>query len=95
MMTCSKYHQDFEFADKSITKVIGWLVKELPIEMVALVLLKISRYLLDEFTEIEQWELVNGDLLDIHGEFDINIAPHLSNLIDYDVDAENYDKRYA
>ncbi len=95
MNTRSKFDEDFDVAYASITDVMDCLTKKMPNEMVALVLLKNVRYLLGNFYEFDQWELLKGDLVDMRDEFMNEIEPHLSNLIDPDLEEENYNKRYA
>jgi len=95
MNTRNKFDRDFNEAYDALEDVIDGLTKKMPIEMVALVLLRITRYLLVTFTNLAQWEFVKGDLIDIRDDFSSDVEPHLSNLIDRDADAENYEKRYA
>ena len=95
MNTRRKFDQDFDVADASITDVMDCLTKKMPNEMVALVLLKNVRYLLGNFYEFDQWELLKEDLVDMRDDFMNEVEPHLSNLLDQDLEKENYNKRYA
>ena len=95
MNTRRKFDQDYKVAIRSITEIMDSLTKKMPSEMVALVLLQYLKGLLEDLTDFDQWELLKGDLVDIRGEFENEVEPHLSNLIDPDLEAENYDKRYA
>ena len=95
MKTCSKFDQDFKVANAAIADVMDCLVEKMPSEMVALVLMRNIRGLLENITDFDQWELLKSDLVDMRDEFEIEVEPHLSNLIDPDLEAENYNKRYA
>ena len=95
MNTRRKFDQDYKVAIRSITEIMDSLTKKMPSEMVALVLLQCLKGLLEDLTDFDQWELLKGDLVDIRDEFMIKVEPHLSNLIDPDLEEENYNKRYA
>jgi hypothetical protein len=95
MNTRRKFNQDFDVAFASITDVMDCLTKKMPTEMVALVFLQNLKGLLEDLTDFDQWELLKGDLVDIRNEFENEVEPHLSNLIDPDLEEENYNKRYA
>ena len=95
MKTCSKFDQDIDVADESITGVVDRLRKKMPNEMVALVLLRNIRGLLGDIMDFDRWELLKSDLVDLRDKFEIEVEPHLSNLIDPDLEAENYNKRYT
>ena len=95
MNTRTKFDQDFKAANASITEIMDSLTKKMPNEMVALVFLQNLRYLLGNIYEFDQWELLKGDLVDMRDEFMNEVEPHLSNLIDPDLEEENYNKRYA
>jgi len=94
MNTRSKFNQDYEVASALISDATNCLKKKIPKEMVAYVLLGKFRYLLDDLT-FDQIELLKEDLLDLRDDFDYHIESHLSNLIDLDLEAENYNKRHA
>ena len=89
------FDQDFDEACVSIIDVINCLTRKMPNEMVTLVLLIQIRALMEDITDFDQWELLKGDLVDMRNEFEIDVEPHLSNLIDPDLEEENYNKRYA
>ena len=95
MKTCSKFDQDFEVANAAIADYIDCLAEKMPNEMVALVLLRNMRGLFGDITDFDQWELLKNDILDIRDEFMNEVEPHLSGVIDPDLEAENYNKRYA
>ena len=95
MNTRRKFDQDYKVAIRSITEIMDSLTKKMPSEMVALVLLQYLKGLLEDLTDFDQWELLKGDLVDIRDEFMKEVEPHLSGFIDPDLEAENYDKRYA
>ena len=95
MKTCSKFDQDSDVAYASISGVVDCLRKKMPNEMVALILLRNIRNLFEDITDFDQWELLKSDLVDMRDEFMNEIEPHLSNLIDPDIEEENYNKRYA
>ena len=95
MNTRRKFDQDFDVANASITDVMDCLTKKMPNEMVALVFLQNLRYLLENIYEFDQWELLKGDLVGMRDAFENEVEPHLSNLIDPDLEEENYNKRYA
>ena len=95
MKTRGKFHQDMKVVYASITDVLDCLTKKMPNEMVALVLLREVRYLLENLTDFDQWELLKEDLVDMRNEFENEVEGHLSNLIDPDLEEENYNKRYA
>ena len=95
MNTRRKFDQDYKVAIRSITEIMDSLTKKMPSEMVALVLLQYLKGLLEDLTDFDQWELLKGDLVDIRDEFMNEVEPHLSGFIDPDLEAENYDKRYA
>ena len=95
MNTRRKFDQDYKVAIRSITEIMDSLTKKMPSEMVALVLLQNLKGLFEELTDFDQWELLKGDFVDIRDEFEKSVEPHLSGVIDPDLEAENYDKRYA
>ncbi len=94
-MTPSKFEQDFEETYESILDVINCLKEKTPIEMVALVLLSNVRFLLEEFTYVDQLELIQEAIDDIWLELDKSIESQLPNMIDFDVQTEKYNRRYA
>ncbi len=63
--------------------------------MVALVFLQKLRCLLGNIYDFDQWELLKRDLVDMRDQFMNDVEPHLSNLIDSDLEQENYNNRYA
>lgn len=93
--TRGKFDHDFYLANASITGVIDILTKKMPNEMVALVLMRKIRGVLENITDFDQWELLKSDLVGMRDEFEIDVEPHLSNLIDTDLEEENYNKRYV
>ena len=95
MKTRSKFDQDFYDVYSSTDDVVDRLLKKFPEELVTLVLLWKIRDLLDGFTDYDQWELIKDVLLEIRDNFRVNVEPHLSGLIDHDVESEKYNKRYA
>ena len=95
MKTCSKFDQDFKVANAAIADVMDCLAEKMPSEMVALVLMRNIRGLFEDITDFGQWELLKGVLVDMRDEFEIEVEPHLSNLIDSDLEEQNYNKRYA
>ena len=95
MKTRSKFDQDLYDVYWSTDDVVNRLLKKNPEELVTLVLLWKIRDLLDGFTDYDQWELIKDVLLEIRDNFGVNVEPHLSSLIDHDVESEKYNKRYA
>ena len=91
----SRFDEDFDFAYASITTVTHRLREKIPNEMVALVLLRQVRDLMGDFADFDQWELVKPYLVDMRDDFETNVEPHLSSLLDTDLDQENYNGRYA
>jgi len=91
----SKFEQDFDETYGSILDVINCLREETPIEMVALVLLSNVRFLLEEFTHVDQLELIQEAIDNICLEIDQSIESQLPSSIDTDLQTEKYNKRYA
>ena len=58
-------------------------------------LLQRATELLEDFTELEQWELIKSELLDIRGVFEKNAEPYWSSEIDRDSVDEEYEQRHA
>ncbi len=94
-MTPSKFEQDFNETYESILDVINCLKEKMPIEMVASVLLRMTREVTDELTDLAQWEFVQEQIIDLWGDFEHSVSPHLTNELDCDRDVENYNKRHA
>ena len=94
-MTPSKFEHDFNETYESILDVINCLKEKTPIEMVALVLLSNVRFLLEDFTYVDQLELIREAIDDIWLELDESIVAQLLYLIDFDVQTEKYNRRYA
>ena len=69
MNTHRKFDQDFDVANAPITDVMDCLTKKMPNEMVALVLLRKIRCILEDITDFDQWELLKGDIVDMRDEF--------------------------
>ena len=95
MNTRSKFDEDFDVAYASITDVMDRLMRKMPNEMVAYVLLRKFNQVLEGITDFDQWELLKGEIVDLRDDFGIDVERHLSNLIDPDLEAENYDRRHA
>ena len=95
MGTLCKYHNDLNLADRSITEATDSLRTAMPDEMVALVLLQNTRRLLKDLTELVQWEIVQEQIIDLWCDFEGFVHSELTNELDLDRDAENYNKRHA
>ncbi len=95
MMTPSKFEQDFEETYASILDVINCLKEKMPIEMVALALLTNVRFLLEDFTYVDQLELIQEAIDDICVDIDETVESQLPHTIDFDVQTEKYNRRYA
>jgi len=95
MNTRSKFDKDFDEAYDSIDDAIDSLLKKMPNEMVALVLLRKVRHFLEGFADLDQWEFVMSDLIDVRNEFENGVESRLTNSIDLGRDEEKYNKRYG
>jgi len=95
METLSKYDKDMNLAGRSITDATDSLRTAVPDEMVALVLLHSTRVLLEDLTELVQWEFVQEQIIDLWYDFENSVSSQLTNELDLDRDAENYNKRHA
>ena len=93
MNNTSKFHNDFYQTYDSVDNAVDSLTSKPPNEIIALVLLSKARRIIEGFTDLAEWELIKGEIVDIGAEFE-NICPQLSNLIDFDLEAENYNKRH-
>ncbi len=95
METLSKYDKDMNLADRSISDAADSLRTAMPDEMVALVLLHYTRLLLEDLTELVQWEFVQDQIIELWCDFENSVYSQLTNEFDLDRDAENYNKRHA
>ncbi len=94
-MAPSKFEQDFNETYDSILDVINCLKEKTPIEMVALVLLSNVRFLLEDFTYVDQLALIQEAIDNICVDTDESVESQLPSLIDSDLQTEKYNRRYA
>ncbi len=95
METLSKYDKDRNLTNRSIIDAMDSLRTAMPDEMVALVLLQNTRVLLEDLTELVQWEFVQDQIIGLWYDFENSVSSQLTNELDLDRDAENYNKRHA
>ena len=93
MNNTSKFDNDFCQTYDSVDNSVDSLTRKIPNAMIALVLLSKTRRIIEGFTDLAEWELIKGEIVDIGAEFE-KICPQLSNPIDWDLEAENYSKRH-
>ena len=91
----SQYYQDMSEAYIKIDEVTETLAKKFPTEIIATVLLCEALARLEEFSDLEQWEAVKSELLDIRDEFEKNAERYWSSSIDRDEVEKQYNRRYG
>ena len=95
METLSKCDEDWNLAFRSISDATETLRTKMPDEMVAVVLLQNAQRVLEDVTELVQWEFVQEHIINLWYDFDNSVSSQLTNELDPDRDAENYNKRYG
>jgi len=95
MNTRPKFDQDLNVAADSIWNIVHCLKEKIPTEMVTLGLLRAVNFVLLDIDDFDQWELLKGEIVDLRDEFEYEVEPYLSKLIDQDLEADKYNKRHG
>ena len=90
-----KFDEDSGTAFFWIGEAGTYLEESLPDEIIVAALLQVAKEYIDSFRDLQQWETVKSELLDIRSTFERSAEPYWSDVIDRDSIAVCYNERHA